>query len=255
MEITIQYPPRLPIYGWGDTHGNWDFLKAYINSKKISNLIFLQVGDFGIGFKDNDLSRLNELNELLQKTNCYLYAIRGNHDDPFYFGGSFANKWSNIFLLKDYTILEYMGKNILCVGGAISIDRKPRQVEGRIWGKPLWFRKEKFVYNQEIIQQIKKSYNIDVIVTHSSPASFYPYLSSDYPPIVQKFARGDSTLIQELTEERNSFEDLFNDFRYLDSPPKLWIYGHFHYSYEEMIDNTKVKLLGIDEIWDTQLDR
>lgn len=255
MEISIIQCPNLPIYGWGDTHGNWDFLKVCIKSKQISNVIFLQVGDFGIGFRDDDLSRLNTLNQILEENNCFLYAIRGNHDDPFYFRDSFMNQWSNIILIPDYSILEYMGMNILCVGGAISIDREPRKLEGRKYKKVYWFRTEPFVYDAQIIETIKAKHNIDVIVTHSAPASFYPYHSTGFPEIVKKFSRNDSKLLQDLTLERQSFENLYNDFKSLDNPPKLWIYGHFHHSHEESHENMTIKLLGIDEIWDTKLDR
>jgi hypothetical protein len=48
--------------------------------------------------------------------------IRGNHDDPYYFNNKVFS-YSNVELLEDYTILTVGNDNILCVGGAISIDR------------------------------------------------------------------------------------------------------------------------------------
>ena len=65
------------------------------------------------------------LNAVLRKINSVLYCIRGNHDDPSYFNDNIINK-SNVKLIKDYSIISVGDKNILCIGGAVSIDRKYR---------------------------------------------------------------------------------------------------------------------------------
>lgn len=258
MDSLILQIQNLPIYLWGDTHGNWDFLINYIEKKSITNVIFLQVGDLGVGFKHNDFDRFNEINEILAKNNCFLYSIRGNHDDPFYFSESFVDNWSNVVLVPDYTVINSNNKNILCIGGALSIDRIPRQIKGRQQGKTFWFRKEQFVYKPKVIEHIYENHTIDVVITHSAPKSFYPHhpKNPEYiPNIVKDFAMEDKKLISDITKEREEFEKLWNQLNSLETPPKLWAYGHFHRSHQDIHENTVIKLLDIDEIWDTNLDR
>lgn len=254
MYSTTLKMKELPIYAWGDNHGDWKFIHIYIKTKSIENINIIQVGDFGIGYNENDNERLEELNDLLYKSNIFLYAIRGNHDDPYYFKGHHIDRYSNIFLLPDYTILEYNNEKILCIGGATSVDRKYSQEKGRKIRRVLWWKDEVFKYNQVIIDEIKENNNITAIVTHTIPSNFYPYASSGFPTFVTNFARKDPMLIQDLYVERSLMDKLYNEFC-LSDDIKLWIYGHFHAPYEEKIGNTTVKLLGIDEIWDTKLDR
>ena len=84
-------------------------------------------GDCGIGFyREPYYERVfNSINNKFIDREIQCFMIRGNHDDPYYF--SLEKLWySNIKAISDYTILSVGRHNILCVGGAISIDRKMR---------------------------------------------------------------------------------------------------------------------------------
>jgi len=124
-----------------DWHGEWNKVIREIKRLELSDCTIIQVGDFGIGFEkpEKELRTMQYLNATLESNNIKLYAIRGNHDDPAYFDGTY--KVGNIELLADYTILNIEGKSILCVGGAISVDRSPNPEVPNMYGKPWKGRK------------------------------------------------------------------------------------------------------------------
>ncbi len=71
----------------GDIHGEFRTLLYEIKRKKISNAIVLIAGDCGIGFEKREYYEqlYQKLSKTLQKLNCQLLLMRGNHDDPEYF--------------------------------------------------------------------------------------------------------------------------------------------------------------------------
>ena len=152
----------------GDIHGSFEPTSKFSTKiRQKENVIYFQCGDFGIGFGeiDKDIKKLNILDELLQQRNSELYVIRGNHDDPKYFNGSF-NQFTNIKFLPDYSILEIQGHKILCVGGAISVDRVFRKEGLSYW------KNEPFVLKDDYKELPT---DCDIIVTHSAPVDFFPY--------------------------------------------------------------------------------
>lgn len=228
------------VIGIGDTHGSNNWI-AY-NSKRIGleNAIIFQVGDFGVGFfkKEHDLEWMSKLNEDLSKLNCTMYVIRGNHDNPEYFKGDYS--FSNLILLEDYSIVSINEKNgFLCIGGAISVDRKNR-VEGENW-----WPDENFKYNPSVLEEIESSgVLITDVITHTCP-SIHPL--PGFSGIVYDFARNDDSLIVDLTAEREKLNELYFKLseRYHVS---RWTYGHFHFSNVETIDSTRFTCLGIKEM-------
>jgi len=138
----------MDIFFLGDVHGQFDYLNWKIkdNPDVFNNSSIIQVGDFGIGFKYNESSEkisLKKLNDTCVKHNIHIYAIRGNHDNPSYFNQNHDPVYSNIHLVPDYSVLTIDGKNILCIGGAISIDRVYR-----IEGIDYW-KDENFIFDEK----------------------------------------------------------------------------------------------------------
>lgn len=220
----------------GDIHGNFGFIEWFVKSHKISDTAIVQVGDFGIGFKPAiEHVHLNRLNETLVKNNVSLYAIRGNHDDPYYFDGNF-NDFEKINLMPDYSVVKIGDKNHLFVGGAISIDRKVRVKQISYW------ENEVFVFDEDKLKGIT---GIDVLVTHNS-MSFLPPISVN--GIVLEYASIDNTLLHELALERASITKMW-DILTKENGNKigLHVYGHFHFDSTTFIDETKHVLLGIEK--------
>ena len=237
-----------PLSFLGDIHGNWDVIKNHFESKEITNINLIQVGDFGIGYlkKEVESEKLKNLSSFLKERNSFLYVIRGNHDDPSYFYASNINPYSNIIFLQDYSILQNNSHNVLCIGGAVSVDRRISKGRSLVIGRDLWWEKEGFDYNEVEIDNILEKLQIDIVVTHTAPKIFYPQLFNN---IVTEYAKNDDMLIYDLVLERNLLQNLYEKF-YDKLMPKYWFYGHFHSSNNELVEEkVKAVLLDIDELY------
>jgi metallophosphoesterase superfamily enzyme len=111
----------------GDILGEFKTLLYEIKRKGISNAATLIAGDCGIGFeKLGHYEQLyQKLSRALQKTNCILLLLRGNHDNPEYFQKGRID-FPLMKTISDYSIIHFKNRNILCVDGAISVDISER---------------------------------------------------------------------------------------------------------------------------------
>ncbi len=234
----------------GDIHGEFKTLWSQICRKDITDCIIIQVGDFGIGFNNQESNNniLMGLNDLLKSRNIIMYVIRGNHDDPSYFKGN--HQFSNLVLLEDYSTLELEGYKFLFIGGAISIDRKQqilKNIEYAKYGsskKSYWY--DECVYlNDEKIDQIE---NVDILITHTAPEWCVPNnILNGVGFLVEHYAANDPTLIDELAAERKLMSDIFNRLQKKSSITKHF-YGHFHKSDITLNGMCMHQLLGVHEI-------
>ena len=62
--------------------------------------------------------------------------------------------------------------------------------------------------------------------------------------MVYDWAQDDGYLLEELTLEREVMSEIFKVCQ-----PSLHLYGHFHDSWNEEINECKHRLLNINEIW------
>lgn len=217
----------------GDIHGEFWRLNRDIRNRKFTDAYLIQCGDTGFGFESSDTekSELKPLQETLYNNNLHLYMIRGNHCDPSYFKKrNNPYGYKNITLLPDYTELNLLGKNILLVGGAISIDRSER-----IEGEDYW-KDEIFVYNP--LFDYKK---YDLVVTHSRP-KIIGYKTG--LKALQFYIDKDDKLIYDLVVEGEELDKLYERTK----PPE-WIFGHFHKSILLEHENTTFRCLDIGEMY------
>lgn len=220
----------------GDIHGDFyviqNFCRKFGNQSETVNLI--QVGDFGAGFESIEgfMSKMDYLNQILITHNVVVYAIRGNHDDPQYFDGQ-HNFWTNLKFIKDYDILNIENKNILFMGGAISIDRLDR-VENKSW-----WRDEIFVLREDLLNKMT---DIDIVVTHTAPPFAAPNKIND---LVLSYAMGDTNLIGDLAYERNLLNQAW-EILIKNNTIEKWYYGHFHFDKVEMLGGVEFNLLPIN---------
>jgi DNA repair exonuclease SbcCD nuclease subunit len=237
-----------PLSFLGDIHGNWDVIINHFEGYNITNVNIIQVGDFGVGYlkKEVESEKLKNLSSFLKERNSFLYVIRGNHDDPSYFYASSIITYFNIIFLQDYSILQNSIHNILCIGGAVSIDRRVSKEQSIIIGRNLWWEDEKFDYNEVEIDNILEKLQIDIVVTHTAPKMFYP---QHFNHTVTEYAKDDAMLIYDLVLERNLLQNLYEKF-YDRMMPQYWFYGHFHSSNNELVEEkVKAVLLDIDELY------
>lgn len=241
----------------GDIHGNFNIIHQYVKLYNITNAHIIQVGDFGVGFKtvEKEKRMLEMFHDILLKNNVHVWAIRGNHDykphfdsDPFGF--------SNIHLIPDYTVLELCGKRILCIGGAVSVDRKFRLTkkqrmgiyENQTLGVESWWPDELFVLDRDKLGEMK---DIDIVVTHTAPDYCFPDNKFGFGPLVDSIVKetGDTELKTDLLVERNQVTDAFTILR-MNNNITHHYYGHFHKSDTLEMFGIKHRLLNVNELWE-----
>jgi len=251
----------------GDIHGNFNLINQYVKQYGLKDCVIIQVGDFGVGFAHLEKERrmLGYINPILEKNNIMLYAIRGNHDfKPYFDNDPFG--FSNIKLLPDYTILnleiDMLGltetKNILCVGGAVSVDRNWRKTDKQRKGDytvhpgQSWWKDEVFVLDNEKLVDMK---GIDIVVTHNSPDYCPIDNSTGFGPFVEGIIRdtGDTELKTDLLFERNQITNMFHTLKLNGNDITNHYYGHFHRSDTINMYGVKHRLLGIGELWEERV--
>ena len=241
----------------GDLHGQFNIIHQYVKLYDIKDAHIIQVGDFGVGFKTLAKERrlLEDYHTQLVKKNVHVWAIRGNHDykphfdnDPFGF--------TNIHLVPDYTVLELCDKRILCIGGAVSVDRKWRYTfkqkqgifENQTLGKESWWPDEVFVLDRDKLSEMR---NIDIVVTHTAPHYCEPDNTFGFGPFVESIVRetGDTELKTDLNIERQAMTDAFSILKMNNTITHAY-YGHFHKSDVMNFDGIKHRLLNVNELWE-----
>ena len=107
--------------------GEFETLVYNLKINNITDSLIIVAGDCGFGFHKASYYDMlyKRLAPKLRTQGNIIFFVRGNHDDPDYFDGkTFVKKYMRC--VADYTVVSVAGRNILCVGGAISIDREPR---------------------------------------------------------------------------------------------------------------------------------
>ena len=106
-----------------------------------------------------------------------------------------------------------------------------------------YFKDEAFELKTSLVSEICDKYNISTVVSHTSPDVFPPYT---FHPIVEKYAKQDKTLIEELKSERSELTTLFNLIK-VKCELKNWICGHFHQTHNYKFAEVQYKCLNINE--------
>src|SRR5574344_1491077 len=123
------FPDARNIVVCGDIHGEFNSViyKLCIQYQLTDTLLII-AGDCGFGFdKPGYYENVFKRNTLrLSKSNNWVVMVRGNHDDPEYFSEE-RIKHERFRTIPDYSVIQACGHSILCIGGAISIDRNYRK--------------------------------------------------------------------------------------------------------------------------------
>lgn len=245
-----------PIFFLGDVHGNLsDFFKK-IEKYDIKDCYVIQVGDLGFSFemvktkeiylqslteslqsKEGYLDIVNHYNDIFKERNIEFFAIRGNHDNPSYFLGYEEFTLSNFRFISDYSVLKINERNILFIGGAISIDRKTRKRNISYW------ENEKFFFDLEKIKSIR---NIDTVVTHTAP-NFLSSLKIKDDSLVHHYAERDGDLLGDLNKESYLLCELYKELS-KNNKIKSWMYGHFHSPMIDSYNETNFRCVNINEL-------
>ena len=247
----------------GDIHGDFEWI-----CKKISEyeqVLLIVAGDCGLGFEtmDKTLLKLHNLSKkYLSKHHNEVAFVRGNHDNPDYFkwleGGERTPLWLKRFkTIPDYTVIEAAGRQILCVGGAVSVDRLLRQK----WmerdhispADPFdvsYYRKDEPPrFQKELLVEICNPKEIDAVVTHTAPSFCDPWSKEG----LKEWSMYDDTLVEDVFSERKVMDEVFCFLKDRGMTPKSWHYGHYHFSHWRDSEGCRFRLLDIYEL--DSLDR
>ena len=207
----------MSIYFTGDIHGEFNSFGYGITRRYgIKNAHVIVAGDIGMGFYKHNyyVDMFTSMNKRLSALNVHVYFVRGNHDNPDYFNNTPEDmrQFSHIHLVRDYTVLQIEGHNILCVGGAASVDKKFRTKDVD------WWEFENVLPYHEL-----NCKDIDIVVTHCAPIFC--------PPKFERISWMDDELHDKAKEDRIILAKLYFDL-IKHSDVKYWFYGHYHDKYE-----------------------
>ena len=247
----------------GDIHGEYKPIYKYFKSYKLTDVDIIQVGDFGVGFYHNDKrniikddKELQNLSDYLGRRNSKIYVLRGNHDDPKYFDGSFV-KYENIIFLVDYEPFNLNGINYLPIGGAISIDKglnpyDTRKKVGRVKkvGRRIginWWPDEEIVFKPDVLKELT---DINIVLTHSAPDFALPYGIGK----VSTENKDNPGLVMSILEERNILSKIFDILKEKNNITH-WFYGHFHKSNKITFNDVELVGVNIDEFYELKIKK
>lgn len=208
----------------GDVHGKYEPYKRLIKGCQGS----IQVGDMGVGFRRTQGYRAGEVYS--NPPHMHMFAgnhrfIRGNHDNP----GECAkhSQW-----IKDGHIED----GIMFVGGATSVDKHMR-VEGHSWWADEELSYEKLMELVELYCDTKP----EVMVTHDCPEE----VAAELARVSMSVEKLDQ---QWRSRSREAFQQMWQM-----RPPKLWVFGHWHHSFDHVLGGTRFICLAELEARDIDL--
>jgi hypothetical protein len=209
----------------GDVHGRFNEFKIGVRNilnetqNETEPINFVQVGDFGLGFKQPGLTfqDLADLDNDLILRNSHVWVIRGNHDNPAFWNPSTGYRFQNIHFVQDDSILELDGKQCYFAGGAISIDRIARRNGVDYWASETYSHKQKVIDNP-----------IDLIFTHDvyQEISNFSIHTAD---IVKSWIERDKFLYADLLAQQYELKCLYENIS-LNTKTIKWYHGHYHQS-------------------------
>lgn len=250
------------IYFAGDMHGEFSTINVTINRFNLDNCAIVVCGDIGIGFEKEEyyIQTFNHLTKSLAKKNIHLFLFRGNHDNKDYFDGEHFTQFEYIHVIPDYSVISSPTRNILCVGGATSIDRTWRKEEMNLlvikymkhhscgWEEAekkcvqLYWNNEVIVYNDNELNQLKENnILVDTVCTHTAPSFCAPLTKKG----LHSWLYADPKLAEDLDKERKTCDEILSYLKENKHPLENWYYGHFHFHNVEIIDNIKYTLLDM----------
>lgn len=208
----------------GDVHGKFNRYRKLVKEVPAS----IQIGDMGVGFRYDGGPLEGEYyanppHEIMAKGNHRF--IRGNHDNPIVCRRH--SQW-----IPDGTIEN----GIMFIGGAVSIDRFLRH-EGYNW----WADEE--LSNPELYELTDRYLEVKprMMVTHECPEE----VAVEMERLV-----GRGKLNPEWSSRsRQAFQSMWSGHS-----PEMWIFGHWHRSFDQVMNGTRFICLAELEYKDLEVE-
>lgn len=196
----------------GDVHGKFG---AYKTILKDSPYRTHQVGDMGVGFlrwPHGEPSANPPFDLMVEKEATF---HRGNHDSP-----DVCRKHKQC--IQDGTVID----NMMFIGGALSIDKAYRYPDFS------WWADEELSTDELIIMSgIMVRIQPEIMVTHECPERVAELIIGRLPNLRGGAMKMDPRF---ASRTRVAFDAMIDMHQ-----PKLWIFGHWHVPFDEVISGTR----------------
>ena len=258
-----EFPECESIVISGDIHGDFNLLvNKMCVQYRMENTLLIVAGDCGFGFQNKDYYEniVKRNTKRMNTANNWILFVRGNHDNPAYFDGK-TFKHKRFMAIPDYSIIKACGHTLLCIGGAISIDRSYRinaweQIQKKRYqpslemGKEIYepnyyWPNEKPVFNSELLGKIMSEQPIDSVITHTSP-SFCELQNKNG---LSEWSSNDTQLASDVQLERQTIDSIYYSLKESRTITH-WCYGHFHQSWHSDSEGILFKMLDIMEFYE-----
>lgn len=243
----------------GDVHGDFNQLVFKLCMQyRMRDTLLIVAGDCGFGFEKRESyeNMVKRNAKRMNEANNWIVFVRGNHDNPAYFDGR-TFKHKRFIAVPDYAIIQACSHTILCVGGAISIDRQYRmdawkgkqkysateEVTIDDLAKNVYWKNETPLYNEKKMETIFSQFTIDTIITHTAPSFCELFTKGN----LHHWTQNDDTLLDDIEAERITMDKLHERLVWDHHPVSHWFYGHFHQSWHNSIDGILFRMLDIME--------
>ncbi len=248
----FDFPEAKGVVISGDIHGEFNELvfKCCVQYG-MTDTVIIVAGDCGFGFEQPGYyeSVYNRNRARLSKSNNWILFVRGNHDNPAYFN-DYPIKHRRWMTVPDYAVVRACGHEILCVGGAISVDRSYRMnhstyhlpKKGEPLARNIYWANEYPVFDADKLDAISEDFAIDTIITHTAP-SFCELTSKG--GLFAEMAIRDEDLTEDVMNERQVIDKILDYLSSNHHPLRYWFYGHFHQSWQA-IDNEGIQYNMLD---------
>lgn len=199
----------------GDVHGKFRRYSTILDNSPYPTI---QIGDMGVGFRWTQGPRTGELqggppyDKMVAGGHRF---IRGNHDNP-----SYAARHTQY--IADGTVEG----NMMFVGGALSIDKQWRTEDYSWWP-------DEELSEDELLAMLAIYHrnHPEIMVTHDCPESIATMIVQTIPCV----GNGDTKLDPRFASRtREAFDFMLGHHR-----PKLWIFGHWHVSFDYLHQGTR----------------
>lgn len=259
--LSISFPGAKGIAVSGDIHGNFNQLVFKLCIQyQMKDTLLIVAGDCGLGFeKKESYEQMVKRNaKRMNEANNWIVFVRGNHDNPAYFDDS-TFRYKRFTAIPDYAVLQACNHTILCVGGAISVDRYNRINEhkkrfAKIKEKNnsinklcrnVYWSDENPIFDEEKMNAIHSKFSVDIVITHTAPSFCKPYSKEN----LATWALNDPSLEKDINAERVVMDQLHKQLVADHQPVTRWCYGHFHQSWHSEIDGILYQMLDVMEFY------
>ena len=217
----------------GDIHGDFWALNGLINSHPDIKMI-IQCGDFGWWPRCTLDYWKNRGGGTLKNGDVKIIWCDGNHEDfeDLKKYDDITEVLPNVFYMPRGSIMTLPDeRNVLFIGGGLSIDRKYRIERCRDFG---WFEEE--TISQKDINELPDE-KIDIVISHTAPELFKlkDYHDNFYP----------------IDPSRKALDYVYEKYK-----PSLWFFGHMHRYQEGNFKGCKwvgLSAVGFDGRWFVKL--